>query len=46
MDPWLTHIDRDGRPFLDLVFDLLAKEADRLAKKARASSQAAAPLAG
>lgn len=46
MDPWLTHIDRDGRPFLDLVFDLLAKEATKLAKKARNSSQAASRQAG
>ncbi|MEM8950005.1 MAG: decarboxylase [Pseudomonadota bacterium] len=46
MDPWLTHIDRDGRPFLDLVFDLLAKEAAKQAKKARSSSQAASRQAG
>ncbi|MEM9627375.1 MAG: decarboxylase [Pseudomonadota bacterium] len=46
MDPWLTHIDRDRRPFLDLVFDLLAKEAAKQAKKARSSSQAASRQAG
>lgn len=32
MDPWLTHISLDGRPFLDLVFELLRNRALELAE--------------
>ena len=44
MDPWLTHIGNDGRPFLDVVFGLLDERvrhvAHKAAKKAAAKDKA------